>query len=577
MEKRVIVAVLLMSAVIMLTNLLFPPPLPEETALEPETAQVAQPVAPAPADAPGAITRPLPVATTALVPDTIRVTSDIYRLHFTTVGAGLRRAELLLFDSYTEEGPVQLVPEGARAFLSSRLVVGRDTIDLATLPFVPSQRDVRVDEGSGPATLSFRHGEEGEFGVELVYTFQPDSYLIDVQGRVTGLGGRPASLLTDIGPGLAPHEALEHRSEQQLAVVTRTPGDVTRLRLNKLEGQTHLPERFTWIGIKDKYFLSALIAGEAAPMEGAVLRRLPDAQQLFPDENRTIAVPQADVVAIMPIAATGEFGFQAYLGPQDFISLRGVGYDLENVTQYAYRWLEPVIRPVAALILWVLRWLHNTFGVAYGWVLVLFGVLMRIVLWPLNAKAMRAQMKNMGVQPLMTEIREKYKDDPQAQQQEMMRLYKEHGFNPLAGCLPLLVPFPVLITLFFVFQNTIAFRGAEFLWLPDLSLRDPYFILPAFLVISMFALQWISMKMSGMEQNPQMKMMMYVMPVMMGVLFFSLPAGLNLYYATTNVASIPQQTLIARERKRAQEDAKKATPKQPPSTAPGVRKRKRKK
>jgi YidC/Oxa1 family membrane protein insertase len=186
-------------------------------------------------------------------------------------------------------------------------------------------------------------------------------------------------------------------------------------------------------------------------------------------------------------------------------------------------------------------------------------------------------MKNMGVQPLMTEIREKYKDDPQAQQREMMKLYKEHGFNPFAGCLPLLVPFPVLITLFFVFQNTIAFRGAEFLWLPDLSLRDPIFILPAFLVISMFALQWISMKMSGMEQNPQMKMMMYVMPVMMGVLFFSLPAGLNLYYATTNVASIPQQMLIARERKRAQEAAKLEARKSAPVPPAPARKRKRRK
>jgi membrane protein insertase Oxa1/YidC/SpoIIIJ len=98
---------------------------------------------------------------------------------------------------------------------------------------------------------------------------------------------------------------------------------------------------------------------------------------------------------------------------------------------------------------------------------------------------------------------------PTRMQQEMIGLYKEHGFNPLAGCLPLLVPMPVLITLFFVFQDSIAFRGESFFWLPDLSLRDPLYILPVFLVVSMFALQWISAKTSGMEQNPQMKMMMY--------------------------------------------------------------------
>jgi YidC/Oxa1 family membrane protein insertase len=575
MEKRLIVAVLLMSAVIMLTNLLFPPPLPEETPEEPDTVTAVQP-APVRA-APALMPPPLPAAPVRA--DTVSVVSELYRLSFVTRGAGLRRAELLQYQSYTEDGPVQLVPDGAREFLASRLVVGADTIDLSSLPFVPSERELRIDEATGPRSLSFRHGAEDGFGVTVEYTFRPDEYLIDVRGQVTGLGGQRASLLTGIGPGLAPHEAFEHRSEQQLAVVTRSPGDVTRLRMNKLEAQRLLPESFTWVGIKDKYFLAALIAGEEAPMEGAVLRRLANTQQIFPDE-RTVTLPQADLVAIFPVSATGEFAFQAYVGPQDYTNLRGVGYDLENVTQYAYRWLEPVIRPVAALILWVLRWLHNTLGVEYGWVLVLFGVIMRIVLWPLNAKAMRAQMKNMGVQPLMTEIREKYKDDPQAQQREMMRLYKEHGFNPLAGCLPLLVPFPILITLFFVFQNTIAFRGAEFLWLPDLSLRDPLFILPAFLVISMFALQWISMKMSGMDQNPQMKMMMYVMPIMMGVLFFSLPAGLNLYYATTNVASIPQQMLIARERKRAQEEAKLAAAASKPAPAPAAvaaRKRKRKK
>jgi YidC/Oxa1 family membrane protein insertase len=575
MEKRLIVAVLLMSAVIMLTNILFPPPMPEE---EPgaEAVPAVETVEQRPA-APPATIPSLPVGSEPAVADTVRVVGDLYTLAFSTRGAGVVEANLNGFESYTQDGVVQLIPDGGRDFLASRLVVGSDTVDLATLPFTPSERELRVSSETGPATLTFTHGEADGFGVEVTYSFRPDAYLVDVRGRITGLGGRDASVITTIGPGLAPHEAREHHSEQQLAVVTRVPGDVNRIRLNKLSGEQVLTDSFTWAGIKDKYFLAALIAGDERPMQGAVVRRLPDVQHVYPGEDRAVGMPQADLLAVMPVSASGEFSYQAYLGPQDYISLRGVGYDLENVTQYAYRWLEPVIRPVAALILWVLRWLHNTFGVAYGWVLVLFGVLMRIVLWPLNAKAMRAQMKNMGVQPLMTEIREKYKDDPQAQQREMMKLYKEHGFNPFAGCLPLLVPFPVLITLFFVFQNTIAFRGAEFLWLPDLSLRDPIFILPAFLVISMFALQWISMKMSGMEQNPQMKMMMYVMPVMMGVLFFSLPAGLNLYYATTNVASIPQQMLIARERKRAQEAAKLEARKSAPVPPAPARKRKRRK
>jgi YidC/Oxa1 family membrane protein insertase len=115
---------------------------------------------------------------------------------------------------------------------------------------------------------------------------------------------------------------------------------------------------------------------------------------------------------------------------------------------------------------------------------------------------------------------------------------------------------PVLITLFFVFQGAIEFRGATFAWMPDLSLRDPLYLLPVLLVVSMFALQWISTKMSGMADNPQAKMMMYTMPLMMGIFFWLMPSGLNLYYVSSNVASLPQQLLIARERRIATEQAK---------------------
>jgi YidC/Oxa1 family membrane protein insertase len=180
--------------------------------------------------------------------------------------------------------------------------------------------------------------------------------------------------------------------------------------------------------------------------------------------------------------------------------------------------------------------------------------MMRVVLFPLNQKAMRAQIKNMAVQPLIQEIQKKHKDNPEKLQKEMMKLYKEHGFNPLGGCLPMLLPWPVLIALFFVFQNTIELRGVSFLWLPDLSAPDPYFILPVFLGLSMFLLQWVSMR-SMPQTNQQMKMMMYFMPIMMVFIFFQLASGLNLYYATANIATLPQQMYIAGERKKAQAKA----------------------
>jgi YidC/Oxa1 family membrane protein insertase len=131
----------------------------------------------------------------------------------------------------------------------------------------------------------------------------------------------------------------------------------------------------------------------------------------------------------------------------------------------------------------------------------------------------------------------------------MLRLYKEEGFNPMGGCLPMLIPLPILITLFFVLQSTIAFRGVPFLWLPDLSRADPLYILPVLLGVSMFLMQWLSMR-SMPDKNPQMKYMMYAMPPDMTFIFLNFASGLNLYYTAMNFASIPQQVLISRERKR---------------------------
>jgi YidC/Oxa1 family membrane protein insertase len=157
------------------------------------------------------------------------------------------------------------------------------------------------------------------------------------------------------------------------------------------------------------------------------------------------------------------------------------------------------------------------------------------------------------IQPELTAIQAKYKGDPQRLQTEMMKLYKEHNMSPfssLSGCLPMLIPLPVFFALFFVFQNTIEFRGVPFLWLPDISIKDPFFVLPIAVAITAMALSWIGMK--GMKANEQQKIMMYMMPAMMLLFFFNMASGLNLYYLVQNLASLPQQWLIAHERSKAQ-------------------------
>ena len=417
-----------------------------------------------------------------------------------------------------------------------------DTLDLRDLPFqVEPEGGLVLAEGDSPQTLTFSYQHPTHpFNLRLSYTFYPDVYVVDVSGEVRGVDADLA--LTDLGTGI-PFNEQRDRDEIRAAayVVNHLQEGIRAERLDKVVG-TQLEEGpFLWAAFKSKYFLMALLAGDSEEEErylgGAIATEVPNVEH------------GADLSVAQSVSANGSFDFRLFMGPQEFARLSNLGEDMQNVNPYGWRFFRPIIRPFVGIIMAVLSFLHENLRIGYGWVLILFGVLMRVVLFPLNQKAMKSQMKNMAVQPLLQEVQAKYKDNPEKLQKEMMKLYKEHGFNPLGGCLPMLIPFPVLIALFFVFQNTIELRGVPFLWLPDLSAPDPLYILPAFLGISMFLLQYVSMK-SMPQTNPQMKMMMYVMPIMMVFIFFQLASGLNLYYATANIATLPQQIYIAKERKR---------------------------
>ena len=167
-------------------------------------------------------------------------------------------------------------------------------------------------------------------------------------------------------------------------------------------------------------------------------------------------------------------------------------------------------------------------------------------------------MAMQAIQPVLKEIQDKHQKDPQRLQQEMFKVYKENKVNPFSGCWPVLLPWPILIALFFVFQNSIELRDQSFLWVPDLSRPDPFYIIPVLMAASMFGVTKIGQM--GMPANPQMKMMLYFMPIMMLVMFLNFASGLNLYYAVQNLASIPQQWLVAQERMRRLPQAPPAPP-----------------
>jgi YidC/Oxa1 family membrane protein insertase len=562
MEKRLALAFVLTAVLLIVWQTFFPPVTPPARGRADSAAAAVH--APAPGAPSVAAAAPGAIAPAAAAPGrTVTVRSPLYEYRFSTRGAALIWAELLKYPSYVHRGErVQLVPSGATDVLSGTASSAGRTLDLRTAEFQPSADRIDLAAGGAPQSLTFTATQNGAAVAQITYTFRPNDYLVDVSGRLLGLGGA-GTLNTSLGTGLAPHDAKEHNTSRELSFVAWNGRRVEREYLAKIKPGVHdtIAGPLAWAGLRDRYFLMALVP------RGREFTRLVGTD--LPDESYSVGgealvSPRAAALVSLPIGADGTFGYQAYLGPLEHDRLVAVGHQLEEVNPYGYRWLRPVVRPIAAVVLWALRAMHDNMGLAYGWVLLIFGIVVRLVTWPLNARAMRSQMKNMAVQPLMQarmkEIQAKYGEDPRRQQQEMMKMYGELGVSPfsmMSGCLPMLIPMPVLITLFFVFQGAIEFRGTGFMWLPDLSLRDPIYLLPILLVASMFALQWISTKMSGMEQNAQAKTMMYTMPLMMGFFFWFMPAGLNLYYVSSNLASLPQQILIARER-RAAMDAQKA-------------------
>ncbi|MEZ4454972.1 MAG: YidC/Oxa1 family insertase periplasmic-domain containing protein [Gemmatimonadales bacterium] len=434
----------------------------------------------------------------------------------------------------------QIVHQGGD-LLTLALLSGRDTIPFKDVTFVPSAPS--VDASTGPATLTMTARMASGAGVELTYRFTPDSYRIDVTGQVEGLGSNGGTLLIGLGPGLRNTEADSVEYARELGVVTKsTRSQLTRFAELKNGAVKVLPGPFEWVGVKSKYFVAAILSLDTAKVGhgglGGVQARGTDAVRRSPET--------ADIWTSLTVNGSGDVGFSLYVGPMEYPRLRAIGHDFDDINPYGWAWLRPVIRPVAVGARWLLVWFHERLGLAYGLGLVLFGVLIRVVLWPLNQRAMRASMAMQAIQPVLKDIQDRYKSDPQRLQQEMFKVYKENNVNPLSGCWPVLVPWPVLIALFFVFQNSIELRGQSFLWIPDLSRPDPIYIIPILMAVSMFGVTRIGQM--GLPPNPQMKMMLYFMPVMMLVLFLKFASGLNLYYTVQNLASIPQQWFVAKER-----------------------------
>jgi YidC/Oxa1 family membrane protein insertase len=475
-----------------------------------------------------------PPAEKLVTVNTERTTYQFSTLGAAPVSIGMREYRNLS----PSRGQVELKVPGKR-LLEYSLVVGRDTIPLRNTDFQVAQ----VTGPKNETLLTFRGTANGT-GITIGYSIDSNRYVTRVSGRVENASSQNF-LLIDMPSSLPVTEAdtlgdLRNRSYSFKPMRSNARG----IPFGKLDpGEKKLEaEPLTWVAVKNKYFVFGLIGLEGNAFD----------EMTITGGARTSKIATTASATVVKNVRNGTFAFDLYAGPQQSTELLSLGRDFDHVNPYGWSFLQPVVNPIAALVIRLLLWMHDHLKLSYGWVLVIFGVFIRIALWPLNQSAMRSSLKMQEIQPRLAEVQKKYKDKPEKQREEMMRVYKEANASPftaLSGCLPMLIPMPVLFALFFVFQNAIEFRGVPFLWLADISIKDPLYILPVLMGVSMYLLSWIGLK--NAPPNPQAKMMSYMFPVMMTFVLANMASGLNLYYTAQNLAALPQQWLLAKERQKA--------------------------
>ena len=290
-----------------------------------------------------------------------------------------------------------------------------------------------------------------------------------------------------------------------------------------------------WVAVRNKYFISSLISNDAS---GGFV----SGKAAFFQEG--VFVPQYTMGLNFN---KNSFSVRQFFGPLDVDIIEESGTYLDRVMNFG--WLP--IQPFSRAVLWILKTLYLT-GLNYGVILILFAFLIRVVTGPLTKKSFESSQKMQELQPKLKKIQEKYKNDSARLNQKMVEFYKKEGYNPLGGCLPMIIQMPLLFSLFIVFRSTIEFRGAPFFgWINNLSQPDVVFnlgfsvplygshvsFLPIILGVSMF----MSQKLSMANMDPKQKPMMYIMSAFFFLLFNSFPSGLNLYYAMYNILNYFQQ------------------------------------
>jgi YidC/Oxa1 family membrane protein insertase len=475
------------------------------------------------------------------------VQTDRYRAEITSKGALIKTWELVGFKTWDKQ-PVELVDYDRGGDLSLLFTSSEGKLI--------NTRNLYFDIREAPGTVHTLGGDQAYVlecvlplgdGRRLVkrFTFTNGTYSFDTEFQFSGLGQVISNfeyqIVWESGLRYAEHNSIDESSfamayassgGELIEVDASKAGETARRDIN---GVTD------WVATRNKYFALALIP-EKGVCQGAYLEGV---HATTPNngakESYTLALK-------MPLKTGNETAkITVYMGPLDFNLVKGFGRGLEQILSLGWSF----IRPISEYVMIPLFQFLHIFIPNYGWVIVVFSIIIKIALHPLSRSQMKSMKKMQALTPLMTEIREKYKDDPNKQNQQIMNLYKEYGVNPAGGCLPLLVQMPILFALYAVFRSSIELRQSAFVfWIQDLSIPDSIlhlgFTIPFFgitevsgLAVAMGVTMFLQQKMT--VTDPRQKAMVWMMPILMTLMFNSLPSGLNLYYFVFNLLAIGQQ------------------------------------
>jgi YidC/Oxa1 family membrane protein insertase len=389
---------------------------------------------------------------------------------------------------------------------------------IAGVEYRASADGIRLSADRQSQDLVLTYAGPGGLLVEKKLTFHNDTYTIDIEIATRGLDGYTLDLGTDFGMS----DKVSSDASGRVGVAALVDGKTTLEKIDSIKGELQHTGTITWFGHEDKYFTASLISGS----QGIITTKRTSAPKEFGDLVNTVLL-----VKEKPESRN----FTLYAGPKRLDLLSTFGKGLDKLVDYG--WFGILAKPMFWLLTFFFSLTRN-----YGIAIILLTIVVRALLFYPSLKSAMAMEEMKALQPQLTALREKYKKDPQKMNQEMMRLYKEHKVNPMGGCLPMLLQLPFFVALYNVLNVSIELRQASFLppWIKDLSVYDPYYVLPVLMGVSMI----FTMKMTSTTMDPQQAKMMMFMNIAFIFLFAWLPAGLLLYITLSNVLSIVQQLYV---------------------------------